>query len=42
LIQGIHILSDDEADKAKRVQLLMSRDYDPNWQQSLSVPKRGN
>lgn len=29
--QGINILCDEEVEKAERVQLLMSRDYDPNW-----------
>jgi hypothetical protein len=31
LSQGLQILCDDEPDKAKRVQLLMSRPYEPNW-----------
>ena len=42
LMQGIHVLIEDEPEKAKRVQLLMSRQYDPNWQKNLSVSKRGN
>ncbi|MEQ1825081.1 MAG: hypothetical protein ABL921_04020 [Pirellula sp.] len=39
LIQGMNILCDDEVDKAKRVQLLMSRDYDPEWQRNLNVQR---
>lgn len=41
LMQGIHILTDEEVDKAKRVQLLMSRQYDPEWTTKLQVSKRG-
>ena len=40
LVQGMHILIDDQIEKAKRVQLLMSRDYDPNWQNLMSIPKK--
>ncbi len=42
LLQGMHILCDDEFDKAKRVQLLMSRQYDPQWQLRMSISKKGN
>ena len=42
LIQGMHILCDDEPEKAKRVQLLMSRQYDPNWQSQMSISTKGN
>jgi hypothetical protein len=31
LAEGMEILCDDEVGKARRVQLLMSRDYDPAW-----------
>lgn len=40
LVQGMHILIDDEVEKAKRVQLLMSRTYDPNWQNLMSISKK--
>ena len=40
LSHGLQILCDDEVEKAKRVQLLMSRQYDPHWQQQMSVAKR--
>ena len=39
LVQGMHILCDEEVDKARRVQLLMSRQYDPIWQSNMSVSK---
>lgn len=42
LVQGMHILIDDQVEKAKRVQLLMSRDYDPNWQNLMSISKKGS
>lgn len=42
LLQGMHILCDDEVEKAKRVQLLMSRQYDPQWQTQMSLEKKGN
>jgi hypothetical protein len=35
LSQGLQILCDSETDKAKRVQLLMSRPYEPNWIKSM-------
>jgi hypothetical protein len=41
LVQGMHILIDDQVEKAKRLQLLMSRDYDPNWQNLMSITKKG-
>ena len=41
LVQGIHNLIDDQVEKAKRVQLLMSRDYDPEWQNIMSISKKG-
>lgn len=42
LVQGMHILCDDEVEKAKRVQLLMSRQYDPDWQSRMSISKLGS
>ncbi len=42
LVQGMHILCDDEVEKAKRVQLLMSRQYDPQWQTQMSISKLGS
>ena len=41
LMQGMHILCDDEVEKAKRVQLLMSRQYDPQWQTQMSIERKG-
>ena len=41
LAQGMHILCDEEVDKAKRVQLLMSRQYDPLWQNTMSIARKG-
>jgi len=41
LAQGMHILCDEEVDKAKRVQLLMSRQYDPQWQHTMSIARKG-
>ncbi|MBM3965898.1 MAG: hypothetical protein FJ308_12665 [Planctomycetes bacterium] len=37
LSQGLKILCDDEFDKARRVQLLMSRQYDPDWQKTYGL-----
>jgi hypothetical protein len=37
LQQGIEILLDDQSDKAKRVQLLMSRPYDPDWRKNYGL-----
>ncbi len=42
LVQGMHILCDDEVEKTKRVQLLMSRQYDPQWQTQMSIAKKGS
>jgi len=41
LMQGMHILCDDDVEKAKRVQLLMSRQYDPQWQTQMSIERKG-
>jgi hypothetical protein len=41
IAHGLQILCDDEVEKAKRVQLLMSRQYDPHWQQQMSMKKAG-
>lgn len=40
LVQGIHILCDDELEKSKRVQLLMSRQYDSQWQAQMSIARK--
>ncbi|MFM8572832.1 MAG: hypothetical protein ACKOAU_14655 [Pirellula sp.] len=37
LHQGIEILLDDQPEKAKRVQLLMSRPYDPDWRKNYGL-----
>ena len=42
LMQGMQVLCDDEVEKAKRVQLLMSRQYDPQWQSQMSISKKGS
>lgn len=42
LMQGMQVLCDDEVEKAKRVQLLMSRLYDPQWQSQMSIAKKGS
>ena len=34
---GIEILQDQQGKKAERIQLLMSRDYDPSWRTNLNV-----
>jgi hypothetical protein len=40
LSQGMQILCDSEADKAKRVQLLMSRQYEPEWIEKMAIRRR--
>jgi hypothetical protein len=40
LLHGMQILCDDEVEKAKRVQLLMSRQYEPDWQTQMSLSKK--
>ncbi len=42
LMQGMNILCDDEVEKAKRVQLLMSRHYDPEWQTQMAIERKGD
>lgn len=37
LIHGIETLLDGQADKARRVQLLMSRHYDPDWRKTYGL-----
>lgn len=37
LAEGLEILCDDEVGKARRVQLLMSRDYDPAWRTNYGL-----
>jgi hypothetical protein len=37
LAEGLEILCDDEVGKARRVQLLMSRDYDPAWREKYGL-----
>lgn len=37
LQQGMEILLDDKPEKAKRVQLLMSRPYDPDWRKNYGL-----
>jgi len=40
LVQGMNILCDDEVEKVKRVQLLMSRQYEPQWQSHMAMEKK--
>lgn len=35
--QGLAILQDDQPDKAKRVQILFSRDYDESWRSEFGI-----
>jgi hypothetical protein len=37
LSQGLNILCDGEPEKACRVQLLMSREYDPAWRKNYGL-----
>ena len=37
LEHGMEILLDNQSDKAKRVQLLMSRPYDPDWRKNYGL-----
>jgi hypothetical protein len=37
LAEGLEILCDDEVNKARRIQLLMSRDYDPAWRKKYGL-----
>jgi hypothetical protein len=37
LRQGCELLADDRGDKAARVQLLFSREYDENWREQFGV-----
>jgi len=36
----MQILCDSESDKAKRVQLLMSRQYEPEWIDKMAIARR--
>jgi hypothetical protein len=38
--QALAILSDAEADRAEKIQLLFSRPYDSDWMASLSAARR--
>ena len=38
--KGIDILSDSEGDRAKRVQLLFSREYQQNWESEYELAPR--
>lgn len=40
LVQGMNILCDDKVEKVKRVQLLMSRQYEPQWQSHMAMEKK--
>jgi len=40
ILKGLAILSDGESDRANRVQLLFSRQYDENWVKEFQVESR--
>lgn len=40
VLKGIEILNDGDADRANRVQLLFSREYDENWSKEFQVESR--
>jgi len=42
LIQGLKIVIDQTPDRAERVQLLFSREYDPDWKQKFATLNRPN
>lgn len=37
LAKGVEILQDSEPQRAKRVQALMSRPYEPNWRKQWTI-----
>lgn len=37
LEQGCAILDDEKPEKARRIQLLFSREYDPDWRQKYEI-----
>jgi hypothetical protein len=37
LAKGVEILQDSEPQRAKRVQALMSRPYEPNWREQWTI-----
>ena len=37
--EALKILADGEPDRAERVQLLFSREYQPDWTTALAMPK---
>lgn len=36
--EALQILLDGDADRAEQLQLLFSREYDDNWQETLAMP----
>lgn len=40
ILKGIEILSDSTSDRAERVQLLFSKNYQENWQQEFQLAPR--
>lgn len=40
ILKGLAILNDGESDRANRVQLLFSRQYDENWVKEFQVESR--
>ena len=41
LAEALDILSDGKEDRAERIQMLFSRQYDADWKQSLDMPRSG-
>jgi hypothetical protein len=37
IVSGCTILTDEETDKAARLQLLFSREYQPDWRETFSI-----
>lgn len=40
LLEGVKILLEARGDRAKRVQTLFSREYDPDWRTRMEMPAR--
>ena len=40
ILKGLTLLNDGESDRANRVQLLFSREYDENWVKEFQVESR--
>ncbi len=40
LAAGIAIIAQDDPDRARQIQHLFSRDFDPQWKQNFNMPTR--